>query len=162
MKTFPICLIFLSTFLGCKEKPRALPDKGNVPVADTVAAKVDPDTSVRQAPPHSEPFGDSTLVVKTPLPGSQIRTPVTVSGNARGGWYFEGSFIVRLLDSSGRQLAIAPASAQDNWMTGAWVPFRATLAWKRYRGPGTLLFEADNPSGLKELEKKFSYAVELR
>lgn len=90
--------------------------------------------------------------VSAPAAGGTVTSPVRVTGEARGTWYFEGSFPVRLLDDDGRELAVAPARAGGDWMTEAFVPFEAVLAFDP-PAPGTrgtLVLERDNPSGLPE------------
>lgn len=90
-------------------------------------------------------------------PGDAIRSPLTVKGEARGTWFFEASFPVRLLDGNGKEIAVIPAQAQGDWMTQDFVPFRAVLTFTIPATPeGTLVLEKDNPSGLPE------YADELR
>jgi hypothetical protein len=69
------------------------------------------------------------LVVTSPREGATVMSPFTVSSEARGGWYSEGSFPVRLEDASGRVLAEVPAQAQGEWMTADTVPFLAELTF---------------------------------
>lgn len=86
-----------------------------------------------------------------------VKSPLKVSGEARGNWYFEASFPVKLLDANGRLLAEAPAQAKGDWMTTNFVPFEVTLTFaKPTTATGVLVLEKDNPSGLAE------YADELR
>ena len=92
-----------------------------------------------------------------PLPEAVITSPVTIEGRARGTWYFEASFPVYLLNASGDTIARVPAQAQEEWMTEAFVPFKATLAFTAPTSrTGTLVLAKDNPSGLPE------HAAELR
>lgn len=86
-----------------------------------------------------------------------IKSPLVVSGQARGSWYFEASFPVELLDGTGKRIALVPAQAQGDWMTTNFVPFTATLSFaKPATATGTLILRNDNPSGLPE------NALELR
>lgn len=90
--------------------------------------------------------------VSTPAAGGTVTSPIRVTGEARGTWYFEGSFPVRLLDAGGRELAVVPARALGEWMTEEFVPFEAVLEFDP-PAPGTrgtLVLEKDNPSGLPE------------
>lgn len=89
--------------------------------------------------------------------GSVISSPLTIKGEARGTWYFEASFPVRLLNSDGKEIAVAPAQAQGEWMTEEFVPFEVVLQFSPpTTSTGTLVLEKDNPSGLPE------HANELR
>ncbi len=84
--------------------------------------------------------------------GDTVTSPLRLTGEARGSWYFEASFPVRLLDAGGRELAAAPAQARGDWMTEAFVPFEAVLEFVPPASGtrGTLVLEKDNPSGLPE------------
>jgi hypothetical protein len=86
----------------------------------------------------------------TPQPNSLVRSPLPISGSARG-WYFEGSFPIRLLDQLGNEVVSHYATAQSDWMTNDWVDFEATLEFEKPEGiRGTLILQKDNPSGLPE------------
>lgn len=88
------------------------------------------------------------VYVEGPLPGTQVKSPLVVSGRARGNWYFEASFPVKLLDGNGNVLALAPAQAQGDWMTTNYVPFSVTLTFPTpVTATGTLILQKDNPSG---------------
>lgn len=84
----------------------------------------------------------------SPLP-SQFVTPITLTGRARGPWYFEASFPVELRDSSNALIVTAVAQAQGDWMTENWVPFTVTLSFpaQPIGSTGTLVLKKDNPSG---------------
>lgn len=92
-----------------------------------------------------------------PRPNSEIESPLVVAGEARGNWYFEASFPVRLLDGNGKEISVTPAQAKGDWMTTNFVPFRAELIFvPPTTKEGTLVLQKDNPSGLPE------YADEVR
>jgi hypothetical protein len=94
------------------------------------------------------------ILVKSPEPGAVIESPLQVSGQARGMWFFEGDFPIVLKDSRGREIAKWFASAQGEWMTKSFVPFTATLNFKS-PGAGTrgvLELKKDNPSDRRELD----------
>lgn len=84
----------------------------------------------------------------SPIP-SQLVSPVTLTGRARGPWYFEASFPVELRDSSNAIIMTAIAQAQSDWMTENWVPFTVTLSFpaQPIGSTGTLVLKKDNPSG---------------
>lgn len=97
------------------------------------------------------------IELRTPLPDAIIQSPLTLEGRARGSWFFEASFPVYLLDAGGDTIAVIPATAQGEWMTREFVPFKATLTFTPPASPtGTLVLAKDNPSGLPE------HAAELR
>jgi hypothetical protein len=91
------------------------------------------------------------IMVDNPRPNQKISSPLTLSGQARGYWFFEASFPMRLYDSGGNLLATAIAQAQGEWMTENFVPFKTELVFDvPMEGDGVLVFEKDNPSGLPE------------
>ncbi|MBA3732995.1 hypothetical protein H0W91_01315 [Patescibacteria group bacterium] len=94
---------------------------------------------------------NSNIRVTTPTSSSTVKSPLVVKGEARGTWYFEASFPVKLLDANGKVLAQAPAQAKSDWMTNDFVPFEATLTFTApTTGIGTLVLSKDNPSGLPQ------------
>ncbi|MBI4132647.1 MAG: Gmad2 immunoglobulin-like domain-containing protein [Candidatus Sungbacteria bacterium] len=101
--------------------------------------------------------------VVTPKPNDVVTSPLRIEGEARGFWFFEASFPVRLVDNSGQELGLAIAQAQDEWMTENFVPFQTEL---EFRTPtterGTLVFEKDNPSGLPEHADELAIPVRFR
>lgn len=99
---------------------------------------------------------DDLIHVTFPRPGEPISSPVTLTGEARGNWYFEASFPVILVNWDGLIIAEGHADAQGDWMTTDFVPFKATLTFVRpfinesnasYASRGAVIFKNDNPSG---------------
>lgn len=95
---------------------------------------------------------DEELIrVDAPVSGELIASPLLISGQARGYWYFEGSFPVRLVDESGSLIAQGIIVAADEWMTEEMVPFEGILEFTApTTSRGTLVLMKDNPSGLPE------------
>ena len=97
-----------------------------------------------------------SIVLTSHAPGSVITSPLTISGRARGNWYFEASFPAILTDWDGRIIAQGPMSAKGEWMTTSFVPFEGTLEFVKpiagdgYGERGFLILKKDNPSGLPE------------
>lgn len=93
---------------------------------------------------------DDLIIVTSPLPNSIISsTTITITGKARGTFYFEASFPVKLKDASGMVIAQGPAQAQSDWMTTDFVPFTISLTFPAQPAgsKGTLILTNDNPSG---------------
>lgn len=92
------------------------------------------------------------IVIESHTAGNYIASPVTVTGRARGYWFFEASFPVVLVNWDGLIIAEGIAQAQDEWMTEEFVPFSVTLTFEKplYNERGALIFKRDNPSGLPE------------
>ncbi len=103
----------------------------------------------------TEPDKQSGLIyLETPLPNQTISSPFTILGQARGQWFFEASFPIKIYDDEGRLLGTAVAqsiAADGNWMTENFVPFKAELEFNSSTSTsGFLVLEKDNPSGLPE------------
>jgi len=90
-----------------------------------------------------------------------ISFPLIIEGQARGSWYFEASFPVKLLDKDGKELAVAIAQAQADWMTTDFVPFKAVIELSSLpeSSGGTLVLQKDNPSGLPENDEKIAMSI---
>lgn len=107
------------------------------------------------------------ILVTEPVSGQKVSSPLEITGKARGYWFFEASFPVRILDANGVELGVVPAQAQPdpatgeiNWMTEDFVPFKAVLEFRNSSTEtGTLVLEKDNPSGLPENDDQISIPV---
>lgn len=90
--------------------------------------------------------GDVTVDLEA---NSTIQSPLIVTGQAPGPWYFEGIFSVELLDANNTVIAQGPAEAQSNWMTSSPVPFQIILNFGQpSTSSGMLVLHKANPSGL--------------
>lgn len=100
------------------------------------------------------------IKAEQPLPNMDIESPLTVKGSAKGYWYFEGDFPVRLTDKDGKVLADTFATAQENWMSEGWVPFETSII---FDSPGDergyLILQRANPSGLPENAREMRIPV---
>ncbi|KKP87402.1 MAG: hypothetical protein UR90_C0006G0005 [Parcubacteria group bacterium GW2011_GWC1_35_8] len=95
------------------------------------------------------------IQITTPRPNEIIKSPLEITGIARGVWFFEGSFPVILVNWDGLIIAEGFVTAQSEWMTENFVPFKGTLIFKTPEFPknlnnGSLILRKDNPSGLSE------------
>lgn len=110
--------------------------------------------------PAPQPQPTEPVRLRSPQADAVVTSPLVVSGEAVGHWYFEASFPVRLLDADGKQIAIAPAQAQGDWMVDGYVPFTTTLIFAvTTPGTGTLVLQKDNPSGLPEYDAEVRVPV---
>ncbi len=111
------------------------------------------ETAPETAPYLQEINSKKDLVQLTfPAPFAYVSSPVNISGFARGNWFFEGSFPVFLVDWDGLIIAQGVATAQTNWLTEDFVPFKSTLEFIKpaYKNNGSLILKKDNPSGLPQ------------
>lgn len=89
--------------------------------------------------------------IEMPRPNTKVSSPLTIKGQARGTWFFEASFPVRIYDDNGNELGVVAAMADGEWMTEEFVPFTATLKFDSPQTEsGELVLEKDNPSGMPE------------
>jgi hypothetical protein len=94
---------------------------------------------------------EKMITLENPRPNAIISSGVDISGQARGGWYFEANFPVILNDANGKEIARSYATAKGEWMTEDFVPFSAELKFpKPETETGNLILEKSNPSGLPE------------
>jgi len=129
--------------------------KKGKPVACTQEAKLCPDGSyVGRTGPNCEfalcPHED-LIRVFTPQANEKISSPLLITGEARGFWFFEATFPVKLLDDKGNIIAQHYAQAKGDWMTEDFVPFESELVFEApTTQKGWLVLEKDNPSSLSE------------
>ncbi|MEK7555195.1 MAG: Gmad2 immunoglobulin-like domain-containing protein, partial [Patescibacteria group bacterium] len=103
--------------------------------------------------------------INTPRPNQTISSPLTITGEARGNWFFEASFPVVLTNWDGLIITQGIAQAKSDWMTTDFVPFEATLTFtvdkNAYSNRGFLILKKDNPSGLPEHDDAIEIPVVL-
>jgi hypothetical protein len=118
----------------------------------------DPDTD--NGNDEDEEDVSDLIRVTAPVANAEVDSPLTITGDARGTWYFEASFPVKLYDANGKLLASHYATAQGEWMTENFVPFTSTITFATpTTATGTLVLEKDNPSGLPEHDNSITIPV---
>lgn len=103
--------------------------------------------------------------VTVPEQDTVVPNPLVLKGEARGMWFFEASFPVRLIDANGEDVALEPGyvTATTDWMTESYVPFSGTFSYVTPEtNTGTLILLRDNPSGLPENEDAFMIPIRFR
>lgn len=98
------------------------------------------------------PEDKSDLIrVDYPKANNAIASPLEIKGEARGTWFFEADFPIKLYDSKNNLLATGIAQAQGEWMTAEFVPFEAEISFDNpQEGEGVLVLIKDNPSDMPE------------
>ena len=123
------------------------------------------------APPVSEVAtstfeipAQSLIHVSSPTASSSVGGIITVKGEARGAWYFEGSFPLKVLDQNRNSIGAGVAHAEGEWMTANFVPFTASIdvTESKYHGSATLILLKDNPSGLPENDDSVSIPISIQ
>ncbi len=102
------------------------------------------------------------ITVELPFPGAVTGKEFSVTGKARGYWFFEASFPIELLDKDGNLLDTGIAQAEGEWMTEEFVPFKTDItAPAAYIGPATLVLKKDNPSGEPANDASISFPITI-
>lgn len=147
MKKLFIALISLMFFIsnaGCtsqNQNPQS--DQSNQP--DLADEQNSPDQQVDQMP-----YKD-LITVTFPLVNAEIKSPLIIEGKARGPWFWEAAFPVKLVDENNQVITQDLAWAKEDWMTTDFVSFHAELTFDVSTiTPATLVLEKSNPSGLPE------------
>ena len=105
------------------------------------------------------------IKVDTPTPGESITSPLQISGEARGYWFFEATAPVLVVDWDGLIIGEGYIEASDTWMTEDFVPFVGTIEFdvEKIRGglsnQGTIIFKNHNASGLPEHDEAFEFPI---
>lgn len=106
---------------------------------------------------------DDLIKVVYPKKDQIVTSPLQVTGEARGTWFFEASFPVRLLDANNNEIAVGIAQAQGEWMTQNYVPFKADIVFTSpTTDTGFLVLQKDNPSGLPEHDNELRFPIRFR
>lgn len=110
---------------------------------------------------EEEVVPEPEVVIDTPTYGALVASPLTVSGKAKGFWFFEANIPVTLKDQDGKILAQKGFMTSSEWMTEDYVPFSGTLEFATPTTEfGVLIINKDNPSG--DPERDASYAIPVR
>jgi len=105
---------------------------------------------------------ENSIRVRVPGAHQILKSPFTALGEARGVWFFEGDFPVKVLDEEGNLIKMAIAKAQGDWMTEDFVPFLVRIDFNVEKTTyGTLVFQKDNPSGLPQNDFEFAVPIVL-
>jgi immunoglobulin-like protein involved in spore germination len=148
------CAMAVAT--GCTRKAEI---RGPLPIDTSSTAPPDKSTAL---PPAFQDTTGIMIRVTAPTALDLVTSPLVVRGQARGPWYFEASFPVRLVDDLGYTIAAVPAQAKGDWMTPYLVPFEATLTFTTSAKIGKVVFERSNPSGLPENADSVEVPVRFR
>lgn len=103
------------------------------------------------------------IIVFTPVQNELIESPYRVMGQARGGWYFEATFPIKLLDANKKEIAATTGQALSDWMTTEFVPFQSELIFEKPKtDTGSVIFKKDNPSGDPKTDESIEIPVRFK
>jgi len=108
--------------------------------------------------------GNSDIIkITKPLPQAVISSPLEIEGSARGTWYFEASFPIKLLDDKRQEIASGIAQAQSDWMTENFVAFKAKIDFAVAADTNAILvLMKDNPSDLRQYDDQLEIPIYLQ
>ncbi|MFO7720864.1 MAG: Gmad2 immunoglobulin-like domain-containing protein [Gillisia sp.] len=110
-----------------------------------------PVTEMQQKTEISRDSLNKFLRVGNPMPGQLITSPLKITGEARGYWFFEANAPVELLNGNLQTISETYITALGEWMTTDWVPFTGTMAFEKPETErGFFVLHKANASGLKE------------
>lgn len=108
-------------------------------------------TNTDQVFPESSTPATADMIVVNPISTSTpIKSPLKVTGKARGTWFFEASAPIAIVDIDGKPLGTGHIEATSDWMTTEFVPFTGTIEFTLATSTpdvGAVVFFNDNPSG---------------
>jgi len=115
-------------------------------VSNTVCPVVDCVASIDRSGNASSDL----IVLNSPKSGAIVTSPVNLQGMARGYWFFEGTFPVTIVNWDGLIIGEGYATAEDEWMTEEFVPFKAQVNFTLpdYLNRGAIILKKNNASGL--------------
>jgi hypothetical protein len=94
------------------------------------------------------------VVVTSPVPNSDIDSPLAVTGMAPGNWFFEATAPIDVVDWNGKIITETYIQAEGNWMTEDLVPFSGVIVFDKEEFTpytrATLILRRHNASGLPE------------
>jgi len=102
------------------------------------------------------------IKVTTPRSGQKIKSPMLISGEAVGSWYFEGEIPAILYNAQSEEIIRGNAKANGDWMTDQLVPFELTLEYDQpVTSTGTLILRKNNPSGQDALNQSIEIPIKF-
>jgi len=102
------------------------------------------------------------IKIDAPTANTVVKNLSEIRGNAKGVWYFEGSFPVKVFDGNGIEIGGGLATALGDWMTEEYVDFTGTVEFAEPETEtGVMEFRRDNPSGLPEYDKKVKVPIKF-
>lgn len=154
-----IILTCMATSCIILDRFRATSEESDVDIneQDTAAGEEETDATNTEAGTSEDKEIDESdmlsdlIIVTAPLPDQLITSPLIITGEARGTWFFEANFPVSLLDSNENVLALHYAETEEEWMTEDFISFTATIEFDDPQtATGFLVLDKNNPSDIRE------------
>jgi len=166
-RPFLLLLVFVFAVAGCASDDEAGEGGEGRPGAPNASEEA-PAASTDPASFTTTRGNTDVIRLISPRPGEIVRSPLTIRGEARGGWFFEGDFPITLTNWDGLILTEHYATARGEWMTPEYVPFEGVLEFDvpadigEFSRRGSLILRKDNPSGLPEHDDAIEVTIYFR
>lgn len=103
------------------------------------------------------------LVILSLAPYSQVSGTINLSGEVKGGYFFEGNILVNVLDINKNIIKKSHGTALTNWMTEGPVSFSASVDFTGLpQGQAYVEIHNDNASGLSENDKSILVPIIIK
>lgn len=120
-------------------------------------------TSEIITPPAIEEPKTEDIIVTTPTEGATVTSPLSITGQAVGTWFWEGSFPVEITNDAGIILGTGFVMNEPGteWMTEELVPFVGEIQFQQPADAtaGKLIVRKANASGLPEHDAEVTVRV---
>lgn len=151
MKFFGLIGLLLAVAIGVWVV-LGMSEEGDVPASESEPAEASADVQA-----HIDAKAEFIKLTE-PVPNAVITSPLTITGEARGYWFFEASFPIILTDWDGEIIAEHYATAEGEWMTEDFVSFTSELEFENpytagdpdFMRRGALILKRNNPSDLPQ------------
>lgn len=108
---------------------------------------------------------EDEIRVSSPVVGQVITSPFTVTGEARGSWFFEATAPMVVVDWDGRIIGEGYVTAVGDWMTDEFVPFEGEVTFTpdiSVSSAGALILQKSNASDLPENDAAVEIAISFQ
>ncbi len=121
---------------------------------------VGPDGTTYTQPTAPATTTADKIFLESPASGAKISSPVELSGQARGPWYFEAVFPIQIIGTNGAVLGSGQGRAGSDWMTKDFVPFTAAISFNAGSSTaGFIRLKNDNASGATSTAEQIDIPV---
>jgi hypothetical protein len=153
-----LCLIAAFIFLFILNSC-AIPDKSQTASEEAYNDKPETDNPYEEENIETDDLSDQ-IIVAYPIQGQLITSPLLITGEARGTWFFEANFPISLLDSNDNVLVLHYAATEEEWMTEDFISFTASIEFEEPEtAAGFLILDKNNPSDIREYDARLVIPV---
>lgn len=101
----------------------------------------------------------------SPKPYERVELPIKIKGGAKGTWFFEASFPLKLVNQRGNVIISSYVMTDEEWMREDFISFETEMTSDQIAGgasPYYLVLEKANPSGLPENADELSIPIYIK